>query len=159
MAKIAKKIKKNAPPPEGYTKIEPTLKKLQGRLKDAQTNQNAADKTKSKTQALWPIYQINHQISRYVYDMYYKKKLISRELYDWLLLQNYVNADLIAKWKKQGYENLCCVHCILIADKNHKNPCVCRVPKAKLVENNESDEKVKNLQCITCGCKGCASTD
>lgn len=159
MAKLAKKIKKSDPAPDGYSKIEPTLKKLQARMKEAQTSSGVLDKTKSKTQLLWIIYQLNHQISRYVYDMYYKKKLISRELYDWLLLQSYVNSELIAKWKKQGYEKLCCVHCILVLDKNHKNPCICRVPKAKLLENNESEDKIKNLQCVTCGCRGCASTD
>ncbi|KAK6205524.1 G10 protein [Scheffersomyces amazonensis] len=151
-----KKIKKNSAPPDGYNKIKPTLDKLIIKLRQAQTED---DKTATKKQSLWKIYQINHQISRYVYEMYYKRKLISKDLYDWLLLQNYVNADLIAKWKKQGYENLCCVQCIMVSDKNHKSTCVCRVPKDKLIENGEDEDKITNLQCITCGCKGCASTD
>ena len=35
-----------------------------------------------------------------------------QELYDWLLKEGYGDANLIAKWKKAGYEKLCCVRCI-----------------------------------------------
>lgn len=44
--------------------------------------------------------------SRYIYDLYYEKEAISRTLYDWLLKNNYADATLIAKWKKQGYEKV-----------------------------------------------------
>ena len=48
--------------------------------------------------------------SRYIYDLYYEKEAISKQLYDWLLKNNYADAMLIAKWKKQGYEKVstCC---------------------------------------------------
>lgn len=137
--------------PEGYEKIEPTINKLRQKLREAQTK---AIKTENKQSSQWPIYQINHQISKYVYTMYYEKKIISRELYEYLLKQKYVNLLLIAKWKKQGYEKLCCVNCIIREEKNHQSTCICRVPKSQLGE-----DKAKSLQCITCGCKGCSSTD
>ena len=44
--------------------------------------------------------------SRYIYDLYYEKEAISRQLYDWLLKNGYADANLIAKWKKQGYEKV-----------------------------------------------------
>lgn len=44
--------------------------------------------------------------SRYIYDLYYEKQAISKQLYDWLLKNNYADANLIAKWKKQGYEKV-----------------------------------------------------
>lgn len=44
--------------------------------------------------------------SRYVYDLYYEKYAISKELYEWLLKNKYADANLIAKWKKQGYEKV-----------------------------------------------------
>lgn len=44
--------------------------------------------------------------SRYIYDLYYEKEAISRQLYDWLLKNAYADASLIAKWKKQGYEKV-----------------------------------------------------
>ena len=40
--------------------------------------------------------------------------------------------NLIAKWKKQGYENLCCLRCIQTRDTNFATNCICRVPKSKL---------------------------
>lgn len=136
-------------PPGGYDKVEPTLTKLLAKLKDAQKQSLKAE---TKTTSLWPIFKLNHQISRYVYLMHYERKLISKELYGYLLRQEYVNADLIAKWKKQGYENLCCVRCIIVSEKNHGTTCICRVPKDKLGDRD-------NDGCITCGCRGCASTD
>lgn len=39
-----------------------------------------------------PIMRISHARSRYIYDLYYKRELISRELYDWLLKQGYADA-------------------------------------------------------------------
>lgn len=153
------KFNKNQKPPEGYSKIEPTLTKLQIKLREAQTK---LIKTETKQSSLWPIFRINHQISRYVYIMYYEKELISRELYDYLLKQKYVNGDLIAKWKKPGYEKLCCINCIVTNEKNHGNTCICRVPKATLLKDDaDNDEvlKAKSTQCVTCGCNGCASTD
>lgn len=44
--------------------------------------------------------------------MYYLKKEITRELYEYCLQEQYGDANLIAKWKKTGYEKLCCLHCI-----------------------------------------------
>ena len=39
--------------------------------------------------------------------MYYEKEAISKQLYDWLLKNGYADGNLIAKWKKQGYEKVC----------------------------------------------------
>ena len=44
--------------------------------------------------------------SRYIYELYYEKEAISKPLYDWLLKNGYANGNLIAKWKKQGYEKV-----------------------------------------------------
>lgn len=144
--------KRSQEPPEGYNTIEPTISKLLAKLKDAQSKSIKSD---DKHTSLWPIIQINHQIARYVYTLYYKKKLISKELYEYLLKQKYVDNNLIAKWKKTGYENLCCVQCIVTKEKNHGNTCICRVPKATLIKNDQEDK----VECITCGCKGCSSAD
>ena len=44
--------------------------------------------------------------SRYIYELYYEKEAISKPLYDWLLKNGYADGNLIAKWKKQGYEKV-----------------------------------------------------
>lgn len=71
-------------------------------MKDAE----AAESTGPRHAALWPVFQISHQRSRYVYELYYDKEAISTELYQWLLKNGYADAMLIAKWKKTGYEKV-----------------------------------------------------
>lgn len=111
--------------------------------------------------------------SRYIYDLYYEKEAISKTLYDWLLKNGYADANLIAKWKKQGYEKvrcmyrmtiehpftniflllqLCCLRCIQTKETNFNATCICRVPKAQLKED-------QTIECVGCGCRGCASSD
>lgn len=153
MPKIKTKVSKSLPPPDGYEKVKPTLDILQRKLVEAQQAKLAICTT---TKLTWPISKLNHQISRYVYEMYYKRKAISKQLYDWLLMQPYVNNDLIAKWKKQGYEKLCCIGCIVSKDTNHEASCVCRVPRLTLTKNDQGDREV---ECVSCGCTGCASSD
>ncbi|KAH3667118.1 hypothetical protein WICMUC_005465 [Wickerhamomyces mucosus] len=150
------KSSRSRAPPDGFSKIEPTLKKFDEKLKDAQTK--ALNKTAGKTEGLWEIFQINHAKSRYIYELYYKKNAISKELYNYLLKSRYGDGNLIAKWKKQGYENLCCLKCIQTIENNNGGTCICRVPRSKLEEKAEGS-KIKFSQCVNCGCRGCASTD
>lgn len=91
-------------PPEGFEDIEDTLLEFQNKMKDAE---NASHDGKKKYEMTWPIFQITHQRSRYIYDLYYEKEAISKQLYDYLLKNGYADAMLIAKWKKQGYEKVC----------------------------------------------------
>ena len=44
--------------------------------------------------------KLHHQRSRYIYDLYYKRKAISKELYDYCIKESYADPNLIAKWKK-----------------------------------------------------------
>jgi bud site selection protein 31 len=61
------------------------------------------------TDGLW----VSSAGSRYIYDLYYEKEAISKKLYEWLLKNNYADATLIAKWKKQGYEKVSAVAHVL----------------------------------------------
>ena len=103
------------PPPDGFEEIEGILEEYETKMRDAE---NESHEGKRKSEALWPILRISHARSRYIFDLYYKREAISRELYDWLLDQQYADASyvhtnrLIAKWKRSGYEKLCCVRCI-----------------------------------------------
>lgn len=135
MAKI--KTKRTKALPEGFDKIKGQLDDFANQLKEVEAQK--ITKTSNKNQNVWDVLRINNQQSRYVYDLYYKKKLISPDLYNWLLREKYADALLIAKWKKQGYEKLCCLRCL-------EKSCICRVPK--------NEEKVR---CVNCGCYGCAS--
>ncbi|ODV85057.1 hypothetical protein CANARDRAFT_23607 [[Candida] arabinofermentans NRRL YB-2248] len=157
-------------PPHGFSKIEPTLTKFSQKLKLAESKPLKLNTPKHES--LWEIVQLNHQRSRYIYELYYKKKIISKELYDWLIKNKFGDLELIAKWKKQGYENLCCLKCMLGKENNHGTTCICRVPKSSLkntitgdgeVDNdNDNDNghgKERDIRCVNCGCRGCASGD
>lgn len=135
-------------PPEGWDKVESFLDEMNKKMRSLE---NEDTSKKRKNEILWPIFQITHQKSRYIYEMYYKRKEISKDLYDYLVQEKYVDGALISKWRKQGYENLCCIKCIQTTDSNFNNTCICRVPKSSLGD--------KVLQCVNCGCRGCASGD
>ncbi|KAF7514292.1 hypothetical protein GJ744_000062 [Endocarpon pusillum] len=166
------------PPPAGFEDIEDTLLEFSNKMKDAQS---APHEGKKKHETLWPIIQISHQRSRYIYELYYTKSAISKALYEYLVKNNYADAALMAKWKKQGYEKLCCVKCIQTKETNFSSTCICRVPKATL-ERGEGEAAGggdgedattavaggrggggggggKVIQCVNCGCRGCASAD
>eukprot|EP00301_Raphidiophrys_heterophryoidea_P014812 c2327_g1_i1.p2 GENE.c2327_g1_i1~~c2327_g1_i1.p2 ORF type:complete len:147 (+),score=15.37 c2327_g1_i1:97-537(+) len=136
-------------PPAGFDVVEPTLLDFERKMREAE---NDPHEGKRKCESVWPILRVHHQRSRYIFDAFYRKKEISRELYDWLLQEKYADSALIAKWKKAGYERLCCLRCIQARDHNFSTACICRVPKGK-----REDHTV--VECVHCGCRGCASGD
>ncbi|KAF5953993.1 hypothetical protein HYC85_006849 [Camellia sinensis] len=147
--RIMPKVKTNRVKyPEGWELIEPTLRELQGKMREAENDPHDG---KRKCETLWPIFKIAHQKSRYIFDLYHRRKEISKELYEFCLDQGYADCNLIAKWKKPGYERLCCLRCMQPRDHNFQTTCVCRVPK------HLREEKV--IECVHCGCRGCASGD
>jgi hypothetical protein len=93
------KIRRNRtkPPPEGFELIEDTLKQFDQKMREAESKPNIG---LSKHEALWPVFRLHHQRSRYVYEMYYKRQAISKDVYDYCLKEGYGDANLIAKWKK-----------------------------------------------------------
>lgn len=66
------------------------------------------------------------------YNRVYLCVCVLAELYEYCIKEGYADKNLIAKWKKQGYENLCCLRCIQTRDTNFGTNCICRVPKSKL---------------------------
>ena len=70
------KVKRSRkPPPEGWELIEPTLEELDQKMREAETDSHEG---KRKVEALWPIFKIHHQRSRYIFDLFYRRKAISR---------------------------------------------------------------------------------
>jgi hypothetical protein len=47
---------------------------------------------------------------------------------------------------QEGYERLCCLHCIQTRDTNYGTTCICRVPKDKLAKGTL-------VECAHCGCR------
>ncbi|CAJ0760954.1 16749_t:CDS:2, partial [Entrophospora sp. SA101] len=90
-------------PPQGFEDIEPVLLEFAQKMKDAE---NEPHEGKRRVESLWPIFRLHHQRSRYIYDLYYKREAISKEIYDYCLKN----------------------------DTNFGTTCICRVPKSKLEE-------------------------
>ncbi|KRY39035.1 Protein BUD31 -like protein, partial [Trichinella spiralis] len=132
--------------PKDWEVIESTMEDFDRKMREAQSEPHEG---KRRVESLWPIFRIHHQRSRYLFEMYYKKKEISKELYQFCLDQKLADAALIAKWKKPGFENLCCLRCIQTRDTNFGTNCICRVPKSKL-------DEARIIECVHCGCRGCS---
>jgi bud site selection protein 31 len=141
------RIRRRAPP-AGFDVLEETLNDIERQMRDAE-----ADTANGKRagEMLWPLYRLHHQRSRFVYEQFYKAQAISRDVYDYCLREKIADADLIAKWKKAGYECLCCLKCANVANHQFGTTCVCRVPK--------KDRDAGAVECTNCGCRGCASGD
>ncbi|KAG6611082.1 g10-like protein [Phytophthora cinnamomi] len=143
---MSKWSKKNRAP-AGYAYIQPVMDALESELRE---RMNEPHEGKRQCEALWPVHQINWQRSRYVYDMFYKHRRISREVYDYCVRRKLVDANLIAKWKKPGYERLCSTFAINTKNYNYGTVSICRVPRQQLSEGQVVQEKHS-------GCRGCAS--
>lgn len=134
--------------PEGWSIIEETVMDLTKKRNEINNEGNKYNLNEN----LWKILRLHHQISRYVYEMYYFKKGISKEVYKYCADNKLIDENLIAKWKKPGFEKLCCLNC---AEKNNHNSgtsCICRVPK--------KDISIDTIfECKHCGCKGCVTYD
>lgn len=133
--------------PAGYEYIQSVMDALERELRE---RMNEPHEGKRKCEALWPVHQINWQRSRYVYDLFYKYKRISRDVYDYCVRMKLVDANLIAKWKKPGYERLCSTFAINSKNYNYGTVSICRVPKHQLSDDQVIQEK-------HAGCRGCAS--
>ncbi|EFJ35569.1 hypothetical protein SELMODRAFT_79374 [Selaginella moellendorffii] len=134
--------------PEGWSQIEERLNSFETRMREVVNN---PIEDKRRCEDSWEISKINHQRSRYIFDLYHKEKTISRELYEFCVEYKLVDGSLMTHWKRQGFETLCCSSCIHKANFTFGTGCVCRVPR--------TNREVKVLECQTCGCKGCASGD
>ena len=138
---------RSRPPPEGFDEIETELELLQEKMREAESESTEG---KPRFETLWSVIRVNHQRSRYVFNLFNKEKSISRELYEYLVKQGYADGALMVKWRKSGFDSLCCLQCAT-GEHAKGGACLCRVPE------KDRKSKVDDFQCKTCGCTGCAS--
>ena len=70
-------------------------------MREAETESHEG---KRKTEALWPIFKIHHQKSRYIYDLFYRRKAISRELYEFCIKES---IHIVAIFKNRKEKSSC----------------------------------------------------
>jgi bud site selection protein 31 len=112
-------------PPTGFDYVEPILEALENELRD---QVKASNLQQRKLESTWSVHQINWQKSRYIYDLYYIHERISKDVYQYCIDQKYIDAALIAKWKKPGYEKLCSTYVINPNNYKFGTTSICRVP-------------------------------
>jgi bud site selection protein 31 len=83
---------------------------------------------KRKCEGMWDIHRIHWKKNRFIYDMHYKEKKISKECYDWMCQMKIADQPLISKWRKPGFEILCSMLAISQQSTNFGTTSVCRVP-------------------------------
>src|SRR6201999_1757909 len=72
------------------------------KMRDAE---NEDHEGKRRSESLWPIMRISHTRSRYIYELYYKRDAISKDLYEWLLKEGYADSGYVNRTSKSRRES------------------------------------------------------
>lgn len=138
---------KRSKAPDGFEKVSERLDEFQEEMRAATNTGVSGAGTRAVNESMWKVFEINYKRTRFVVDMLESGE-ISRELYDYLCREKHCDAALAAKWKRDGYTNLCCLKCIATQDTNFGTVCICRVMRKDRVDQAPT-------KCATCGCTGC----
>lgn len=134
--------------PAGWELIEPSLDFFENKMKDAVNDSGHA---KRRAELSWPIHRIHYEKNRYIFDLYYNEKKISKELYEFLGRHKIIDTALCSKWRQPGYEFLCSMMAINKSATNFGTTSICRVPLAQ----RSGHVAPSNIT----GCVSCASGD
>ncbi|PSC71064.1 G10 family [Micractinium conductrix] len=141
---------KGKQPPEGWELIEEVIEDFEHQMKEA-VNEDTSAKRRNET--TWKVTRIHWEKNRFIYDLMYNRKVMSRELYDWLVREKIADGALIAKWRKPGYEILCSLLAIQKGNHNFGTTSHCRVPMKQRAQQQRITPDVQT------GCICCASGD
>ena len=94
---------KGKQPPDGWDLIEDTIEDFEAQMRDAVSEEHEG---KRKNELTWRIHRIHWEKNRFIFDLMYKKKVMDRKLYDYLVREKIADQALISKWRKPGYGRL-----------------------------------------------------
>ncbi|KAK9916588.1 hypothetical protein WJX75_004609 [Coccomyxa subellipsoidea] len=141
---------KNKKPPGGWELIEEVIEDFEAQLKEAVNEEHEG---RRKNELTWKINRIHWEKNRFIYDLMYVRKVMSKELYEWLVREKVADGALISKWRKPGYEILCSMLAIQKGNHNFGTTSHCRVPMALRGAQQRITPDVQ------IGCISCASGD
>ncbi|KAG2432843.1 hypothetical protein HXX76_008576 [Chlamydomonas incerta] len=141
---------KGKKPPEGWELIEEVIEDFEQQLKEAVNEEHEG---KRKTELTWKIHRLHWEKNRFIYDLMYQRKVMSKELFEWLVREKVADGALIAKWRKPGYEILCSMLAIQKGNHNFGTTSHCRVPLRARAKQQRITPDVQT------GCISCASGD
>lgn len=149
MSALKRKLK-NKKAPDGWDMIEEVIEDFETQMKDAVNDEHEG---KRKAEGNWKIHRIHWEKNRFIYDLMYVRKVMSRELFDWLCREKIADGPLIAKWRKPGYEILCSMLAIQKGNHNFGTTSHCRVPlRVRAAQQRVTPD-------VQTGCISCASGD
>jgi bud site selection protein 31 len=137
-------------PPEGWDLIESSIEDFESQMRDAVAEEHEG---KRKNELTWRIHRVHWEKNRFLFDLRYKRKALSQELYDYLCREKIADQALISKWRKPGYENLCSLLSIQKGDTNFGTASICRVPRGARAPAQRLTPNVRT------GCISCVSGD
>ena len=137
-------------PPAGWDLIEESIEDFEQQMKDAVAEEHEG---KRKNELTWRIHRVHWEKNRFIFDLRYKRKAMSEELYNYLCREKVADQALISKWRKPGYENLCSLLAIQKGDTNFGTASICRVPMASRAPQQQLTPNVRT------GCVSCVSGD
>lgn len=149
MSALRRKLK-NKKPPEGWELIEEVIEDFERQMKDAVNEEHEG---KRKAELTWKIHRLHWEKNRFIYDLMYQRKVLSKELFDYLVREKIADGPLIAKWRKPGYEILCSMLAIQKGNHNFGTTSHCRVPLRLRAAQQRITPDVQS------GCISCASGD
>eukprot|EP00195_Chlamydomonas_chlamydogama_P006169 CAMPEP_0202890706 /NCGR_PEP_ID=MMETSP1392-20130828/1022_1 /ASSEMBLY_ACC=CAM_ASM_000868 /TAXON_ID=225041 /ORGANISM="Chlamydomonas chlamydogama, Strain SAG 11-48b" /LENGTH=226 /DNA_ID=CAMNT_0049574325 /DNA_START=193 /DNA_END=873 /DNA_ORIENTATION=+ len=149
MSNVRRKLK-NKKPPEGWELIEEVIEDFEQQMKEAVNEEHDG---KRKAETTWKIHRLHWEKNRFIYDLMYQRKVMSRELFDYLAREKIADGALIAKWRKPGYEILCSMLAIQKGNHNFGTTSHCRVPMRLRAAQQRITPDIQT------GCISCASGD
>jgi len=141
---------KNKKPPEGWELIEEVIEDFEGQMKEAVNEEHEG---RRKNELAWKIHRIHWEKNRFIFDLMYQRKVMGKDLYDYLVREKIADGGLISKWRKPGYEILCSMLAIQKGNHNFGTTSHCRVP---LHKRGSQQRLTPDVQI---GCISCASGD
>ena len=85
------KVRRNKkPPPEGWDEIEEMMEQFEVKMREAELEPHEG---KRQVEALWPIIRIHNQRTRYLFDLHFKRKAISKELLEFCIKERYTKIN------------------------------------------------------------------
>jgi bud site selection protein 31 len=136
-------------PPEGWDLIESSIEDFESQMRDAVAEEHEG----KRNELTWRIHRVHWEKNRFLFDLRYKRKALSQELYDYLCREKIADQALISKWRKPGYENLCSLLSIQKGDTNFGTASICRVPMGARAPAQRLTPNVRT------GCISCVSGD
>lgn len=134
--------------PPGMDLIMPTIQEFEIKRREAL---DTPPDEKRRNEITWPMHKLHYQYNRYLYDMHYRERRISKQLLDYLIHEKLADGRLISKWRRPGYERLCSLQVITKSNTAFGTVGVCRIPL--------HERRGQILPNVLTGCVSCASGD